>query len=1016
MDLQPALTSKEFQRSARNLVILAWMVPPVFGLSFLVYIQMFSVEQMITVLTHLPQPSFDVLSLVLALLYFSYFLRPVAAYLDEPNEDSASKALASVRAFPLHFWGIFLIYLLIAPSTVIYSAEYYTDFVATPRDWFRISLVALTVSIVVGLPIFFLMLDLFGRALQSVRLEKPVVKITTRVFLIAALVPLLVDTMLVQYYWTRTDYFTLETLVVWGSLQVLVVIGALMFVRSFSQSLSPLESIVKGKRGITDTHKITARSTDELGVLAGRYQELLGHLHLRRRALEVGNRFLRTGEQGVSIGETYDQLVEVCREALNVDVAFLALHKEDSRELIGVSKSGKSYNPAGHFQVSVDEPSLAVFVFKEKKLVALTDLKNDPRVSQHILKQFQLKSCIAAPLIIEGKVIGVLMAATQKESRKFSARDSDLISLLANEAASAVHSQQLQESRLKAESSYEEAAEFARVTLQSIGDGVVTTDTRGNIQFLNPVAEQLTGYSLKAALGRPLSEVLVLIKTDTSEPVNDPISRCLESGDSFAMPGQILLVEREGLNEFAVDVRVSPLRGGNNMVRGVVLVFHDTTELSVLTHRLSYQASHDALTGLLNRREFETRLDLALDASRHDDVEHALCFMDLNQFKVVNDTCGHVAGDELLKQLAERMRTCIRDSDSIARLGGDEFGLLLEGCHLKQAQDVAKTLLDMINDFHFAWADKVFNVGLSIGIVPISANSGSITDILSAADSACYVAKDSGTNRVHVFEQDDISLARHKGDMQRLQQLRRALKGDYFRLYEQVIQPLEEGAPQYYSEVLLRLEIDGELLLPYVFMPVAERYHLMPAIDRWVIKNALRLLKARSDVNELVRLSVNLSGQSLCDEDFLEFVLDEIQTSGAPASRLCFEVTETTAISNLTRAIHLINGLKRQGCRFALDDFGSGLSSFTYLKNLPVDYLKIDGAFVKDMHTNSIDRAMVESINQIGHLMGIKTVAEFVTSKEVMDECKALGVDYAQGYHVSRPQPIEDLLSKVASP
>ena len=1014
MDPQAALSDKDFKRRARNLVILAWTVPPVFGLSFLLYIQLFTVEQMMVVMSTPVEPGFIVLSLAFALTYFSHFLRPVTEYLEKPTEIDAAKALARVRGFPFHFWSVFLIYLLIAPGTVIFSAEYYTDFVATPMDWFRISLVALTVSIVVGLPIFFKMLDLFGRALQGIRLERPVVKISTRVFLIAALVPLLVNTMLVQYYWTRTGYFELETFVVWGSLQILVVVGALLFMRSFTQSLSPLQSIVEGKRGITDTHKIMACSTDELGVLAGRYQELLGHLHLRRRALEIGNRFLRTGEKDISISETYDQLVEICRDSLAVDVVFLTLHDAEKKEMVAVSQSGKSYNPAGHFRVSEDEPGMSVLVFKEKKLVAITDMQDDPRVSQRVIQQFQIKSCIAAPLIIEGEVIGVLMAAAQQESRKFAARDSDLISLLANEAASAVHSQRLQESRLKAESSYEEAAEFARVTLQSIGDGVVTTDVRGNVMYLNPVAEQLTGCSLKVATGRPLSEVLILVESETSVRVDDPVVRCLDSGDTFALPGQILLVDREGINEFAVDVRVSPLRSGNQ-VRGVVLVFHDTTELSVLTHRLSYQASHDALTGLLNRREFEARLDLALDASRHDDVEHALCFMDMNQFKVVNDTCGHVAGDELLKQLAVRMRASIRDSDSIARLGGDEFGLLLEGCHLAKAQEVANTLLDMIQDFRFVWGDKVFDVGMSIGLVPISANSGSITDILSAADSACYAAKDSGKSKVHVFEQDDLALARHKGDMQRLQQIRSALEGNHFRLYEQTIQSLEEDSPGYYTEILLRMNIDGELLLPYNFLPVAERYHLMPAIDRWVVKNALRLLKTRCEVNESVRLSVNLSGQSLCDEGFLEFVLDEIHVSGVPADRLCFEITETTAIANMTRAIHLINGLKRQGCRFALDDFGSGLSSFIYLKNLPVDYLKIDGAFVKDMHTNSIDRAMVESINQIGHLMGIKTVAEFVTNADVMAECRALGVDYVQGYHISRPQLVEDLLPEAAA-
>ncbi|MEE8379603.1 MAG: EAL domain-containing protein, partial [Gammaproteobacteria bacterium] len=534
---------------------------------------------------------------------------------------------------------------------------------------------------------------------------------------------------------------------------------------------------------------------------------------------------------------------------------------------------------------------------------------------------------------------------------------------------------------------------------------------QGQVQYLNPVAEQLTGFKSEDAQGRQWSEILILIESSTGKPVEDPVKSCLENASSFALPGQVMLVESDGHDEFAVDVRVSPLRGANDTVRGVVLVFHDTTELSMLTHRLSYQASHDALTGLLNRREFEKRLALAMGDSRVNDVEHALCFMDMNQFKVVNDTCGHVAGDELLKQLAVRMRASTREVDSIARLGGDEFGLLLQGCHIDEAKEVAKGVLKMVSDFRFVWEDKVFNLGMSIGLVSVSANSGSITDVLSAADSACYVAKDMGQNRIHVFERDDLVLAKHKGDMQRLQQIRRALEGDYFRLYEQTIQPLGQGLSQHYSEILLRLEIDGELLLPKSFLETAERYSLMPAIDRWVVKNALKLLKARCEINRSVRLSVNLSGQSLCDEGFLDFVLDEIQKSGAPAESLCFEITETTAIANMTSALHLINGLKRQGCRFALDDFGSGLSSFIYLKNLPVDYLKIDGALVKDIHTNMIDRAMVKSINQIGHLMGIKTVAEFVVNEAVMKECKAIGVDYAQGYHISRPQPVDIPLS-----
>jgi len=1011
------MTAETFNRRARRLLVLTWVGPPVFGLSFLIFIKMFTVSEMIVVLTTPTEPLFILISLVLCVWYLMHYLRPVSQALENPSEENISVSLQRVRGFSVRYWALFLLYLVVAPSSVIYSAEYFANFVPKEYDWLRIHLVALMVSIIVGLPIFFRMLDLFGQALQGIRLQKPVVSIRLRVFLIAALVPLLVDTMMVQYYWTRTNYFTVETFIVWGSLQVLAIMGALLFMRSFGQSLSPLESVVEGKRGLTDTHALLARSTDELGVLTSRYQELLGHLHLRRRALEIGNRFLRTGEKGISIGATYEQLVELCREALQLDVAFLLLLDEDKKELVGVAQTGASFDPSGHFQLSLDEQSLAAYVFNENRLTAISDVTTDPRVNQRMVKMFQVKSIIAAPLVVEGSTIGVVMGITQDQVRHFTSRDSDLISLLANEAATAVHHKRLHDSQMRAETNFHEASEFAHVTLQSIGDGVVTTNTSGLIQYMNPVAEQLTGYSLDRAQWRSLSDVLVLIEGDTGKQVQDLVKRCLKNGFSFAIQGQTMLVGRDSNDEFAVDVRVSPLRDARGDIRGVVVVFHDTTELSILTHRLTYQASHDALTGLLNRREFEARLELALESSRNDNIQHALCYMDLNQFKVINDTCGHIAGDELLKQLAVRMRASTREADSIARLGGDEFGLLLEGCHLEQAENVAKNMLEMIRNFRFIWGDKVFDIGMSVGLVPISADSGNLTDVLSAADSACYIAKDYGHNRVHVFEHDDLTLAQYKGEMQRLQEIRRALDENLFRLYEQEIRALSgDDSLRRYSEILLRMKIDGEVVAPSTFLPAAERYHLMPAIDRWVVRNAIALLKDRCETCKTTRISINLSGQSLCDEDFQKFVENEIHESGVAPESLCFEITETTAIANITSAIHLMNGLKKRGCTFALDDFGSGLSSFSYLKNLPVDYIKIDGSLVKDMHTNLIDRAMVRSISQIGHLMGIKTIAEYVVNDDVMMECKALGIDYVQGYHVSRPKRVEqyqeELLNK----
>ncbi len=434
--------------------------------------------------------------------------------------------------------------------------------------------------------------------------------------------------------------------------------------------------------------------------------------------------------------------------------------------------------------------------------------------------------------------------------------------------------------------------------------------------------------------------------------------------------------------------------------------------------RVSYQASHDALTGLANRRELELRLSNALHMAKQTGTEHTLLYLDLDQFKIVNDTCGHIAGDELLRQLAVILEHSIRKGDTLARIGGDEFGVLLENCTRDEAVRIAGSLREAVQEFRFAWGDNMFGVGVSIGVVQISADSESLTQVLSTADTACYTAKDMGRNRIQVYKPGDTELARRHGEMQWVSHINKAIDDDRFELYCQPIVPAKNhfGGSEH-LEILLRMtDSRGELIPPGAFIPAAERYNLMAQIDRWVVSRVFATLLAHPDFmrdNPHTYFAINISGSSLSDEKFLNFVGDQFRGCNIPPQCICFEITETAAIADLSNARNFIATLKKLGCKFSLDDFGSGLSSFAYLKNLPVDFLKIDGLFVKDIASDPIDFAMVKSINEVGHIMGMKTIAEFVENNQVMNKLKSINVDYAQGYGIEKPFPLRDYFTRV---
>jgi diguanylate cyclase (GGDEF)-like protein/PAS domain S-box-containing protein len=558
---------------------------------------------------------------------------------------------------------------------------------------------------------------------------------------------------------------------------------------------------------------------------------------------------------------------------------------------------------------------------------------------------------------------------------------------------------------------YEEALfrekESAQITLQSIGDGVITTDAKGVIDYLNPVAEALTGWRLEDSQGRAIEEIFRAFHEETCEPLENPLAVAIRRTRSIKSVRPMLLIRRDG-NEIYVESTASPIRDGSGAVSGGVLVFHDVSEARELNRRLSYHASHDVLTGLVNRREFENRMERALKSAKARETSYALCCLDLDQFKIVNDTCGHSAGDALLGQVGALLKSKVRWRDTLARLGGDEFGVLLESCSLDEAMRTAEALREAVRNFKFTWEERTFRLGASIGVVPISADNADVASVLSAADSACQAAKEAGRNRVHSFEENDLDLMRRRREMQWAARINNALEEGRFELFRQTILPLQKPDAGAHYELLLRMRDEaGKIVAPDNFMTAAERYGITPSIDRWVIENAFRWLVSEADEREkLTMCSINLSGQSLGDDKFLPYVIDQFHHSGLDASKICFEITETAAIASFSQANRFIQALKELGCKFALDDFGTGLSSFGYLKHFPVDYLKIDGSFVKEILHDPIDREMVRSINEIGHLTGKQTIAEFAENQEIINMLQSLGVDYAQGYGVSQPQRV----------
>ncbi len=625
----------------------------------------------------------------------------------------------------------------------------------------------------------------------------------------------------------------------------------------------------------------------------------------------------------------------------------------------------------------------------------VSDTETDPVFVDYQVqaKKYNVRACLSTPIRqSESQVLGTftMYFSEPREPRKDIL---ELINRITNLAAVTIMSRKREAELLK----------LSRA-VESSSSSIMITSPTGEIEYINPKFTENTGYSREEVVGE---NPRMLKSGNTPNHVYDELWKTITAGKEWR--GEFQNRKKDG-SLYRVRTSISPIKDGANNILYFVGVEDDVTLEYELTEKLGYQASHDALTGLINRPEFERRAERLIKTVAKDRTEHALCFLDLDQFKVVNDTCGHAAGDEMLRRLAALLLDQVRQRDTLARLGGDEFAVLMEHCGLQQAQRVATAILEVVQDFQFGWEGYTFRVGVSIGLVSINDNIQNLTNLLRQADAACYMAKDLGRNRIHVYHPDDSDIAQRQGEMQWVARIYQALEEDRFCLFAQKIVELGNDEKYHYEILLRMIGEEGEIIPPGAFLPAAERYNLMARLDRWVIQRAFKLLDSAPGILEKAGfVSINLSGQSLVDQSMPEFIARELEEKDIDGRKICFEITETSAITHLGKADELISTLKQSGCAFALDDFGSGLSSFGYLKKLDVDYLKIDGMFVKDIIDDAIDYAMVKSINEIGQIMNMQTIAEFVESDDIRNSLGELGVNFGQGYGIEKPMRFEEL-------
>lgn len=704
--------------------------------------------------------------------------------------------------------------------------------------------------------------------------------------------------------------------------------------------------------------------------------------------------------------DSFQEITEAASYTLNVERASIWMYSKDRSSInsMDLFEQAPNRHSTGDVLSKIDFP--AYFdAMAEDRFINADQAHHDPRTnefSKDYLGPLGIESMLDAPIRFGGKTIGVICLEHIGKFRTWSTEEITYVSSLADLVSHAVEAQK----RSLAETALLESEARYRSLVENIPDVIYKTDLSGIVTYVSPSVYAVVGYSVIEAIGMKLADKVYAMAKDRERF----LAIIMKNGSVKNF--EALLLRKDG-SQWWGSASAHLVKSDDGSVHSIEGIIRDISVQKSTQDKLSYQAVHDSLTGLINRHEFEIRVTRLLADTQSGEECHAMCFMDLDQFKVVNDTCGHVAGDELLHKLGQLLLHTIRKRDTLSRLGGDEFGVLIKHCTLEQAYEVADEILKAVMNYQFLWAGKVFRIGVSIGLVAITKTSADFTELFRQADAACYLAKDMGRNRIHAYHPDDAELAVRHREMNWVGRINQALDEDRFCLYAQPIVPLDGGKHRHYELLIRMLDEQGDIILPGAFLPAAERYNLIEKLDAWVVNHACAFLAEHPlFCAEVDFVTINLSGPSLTNQAFLESILRIFNDTKVSPNMVCFEVTETVAISNLDSAIVFIQNLKESGFRFALDDFGSGISSFGYLKNLPVDFLKIDGMFVKGIVEDPIDRAMVKSINEIGQVMGMQTIAEFVENDDIKDMLIAIGVNYGQGYGLGKPKPLKDLVNQ----